>query len=116
MYYYVWREVPMTASLSMATEQKEVDSWDVIKIMKTEEEYRCWLSMPKPKGWRYRYWNNGLIRWYWRRHGMNTSWVISKMSKDRIIPQVVSKYEYDMLDAVDIPHANPADFIAAGPR
>lgn len=107
----------MTASLSMATEQKEVDSWDVVKIMKTEEEHHHFLSMPKPTGWKYRYWDHWLTRWYYRRyHGMNTSWVISNMSKDRVVPIPVSKYEYDMLDAVDVPRAKPADFIKAGPR
>ena len=116
MYYYIWREAPMTASLSMATEQSEVDSWDVVKIMKTEEKHHPFLSMPKPTGWRYRYWNHKLVRWYWRRHEVNTSWIISKMSTDRVVPVLVSKYEYDMLDAVDVPHAKPDDFIIAGPR
>ena len=117
MYYYAWREVPMTASLSMATEQKEIDMWDVVKIMKTKEEYQCWLCMPKPTGFKYRFWDSRLVRWYFRNHhGMNTSWVISNMSKERFYPVPLSKYEFDLLDAVDIPHAKPSDFITSGPR
>ena len=116
MYYYIWREIPLTTFVSFAIEKKEIAMWDVVSIMKTEEEYTCWVSMPKPKGFKYWFWNSRPVRWYWRRHGANTSWFISNMSDERFYPVPVDKYEYDMLDAVDIPHAKPSDFIAAGPR
>ncbi len=115
-YYYVWREAPMSASLSIGTPQSEVNSWDVIGISKTKKQISLYLRMPKPKGFKYWWWNHKLVRWYWRRHGMNTSWVISRWSDVRLVPCLVSVYEYDMLDAVDIPHADPNDYIEAGPR
>ena len=116
-HYYIWRKVPQDTFVSMATTQKAIDALEASMITMTVGGplKQPFMSVYQKNDLRTKFLNSKPVRWAFARFwGVNTSWFMFADDDIRYIPCEVSEAEFDLMDAVGLPRANPDDFRTAG--